>query len=227
MPHGPFARDTIFRNRLAKLPLHSYTPVYPGSCGETFGVRPQTFSIVQLSRLRARNFGLQLVRMTLFASYARSTIVLRGHLFISTYLARTSGARISSSSSVKTTATRRRAEPETHGKSEITSKDPTGLLRPRLASDPVLCTSRVMGHLGERRRRLSLARSRVPVCTRRLDRGEEAAARGLFHQDEFAQPQFLCSPLLRVRAVEPFKYGECVSLSLSLSTSSYLPISSG
>lgn len=64
-----------------------------------------------------------------------------------------------------------------------------------------------MGHLGERHRRPSFARSRVTVSEGRMDRGEEAATRRVFYQDESTQSQLLRYAFLRVRALELFKFG--------------------
>lgn len=65
-----------------------------------------------------------------------------------------------------------------------------------------------MGHLGEEHHRPSFARSRVSLSERYLDRGEEAATRRIFHQDESTQSQLLCYAFLRVRALKLFKFGK-------------------
>lgn len=65
-----------------------------------------------------------------------------------------------------------------------------------------------MGHLGERHHRPPFARSRISLPERRLDRGEEAAARRVFHKDESARSQLLRHAFLRVRALELLKFGK-------------------
>lgn len=83
-----------------------------------------------------------------------------------------------------------------------------GLLRSRLTSHPFLRATRVMGHLGERHHKPSFAGSCVSFPERHLDRGEEAAARRIFHQNESAQSQLLCHAVLRVRVLELLKFGK-------------------
>lgn len=78
-----------------------------------------------------------------------------------------------------------------------------------------------MGHLGERHHRPSFARSRVSLPERRLDRGEEAAARRVFYQDESARSQLLRHAFLRVRALELLKFGKYNSPSV-LETEEFL-----
>lgn len=75
-----------------------------------------------------------------------------------------------------------------------------------------------MGHLGERHHRPSFTGARIAFPEGRMDRGEEATARRVFHQDEFSQSQLLRDAILPVRAVKLPKFSRYKSFEFFVSS---------